>query len=308
MRAFQLRRLLIAVILPLLSVAVTTLFYAVSNEDIQFTGESNFATSGGFGPNQVSSMLGLGVFLALAGLVLFKKRSRFGVYFAVSAVFLAAMSVLTFSRGGIYNAIGGILVLTLFHFRDLSSGVKRLAPLLILFAVFVLVIFPYLDAFTGGALEERFEDTGTTNRWEIIEADLEVFMEQPIFGVGVGQSSDSRKRFLGFGAVSHTELTRLLSEHGIFGLGALFSLAMVVAINLLRPNSKSGKAFIAGAAAWSFLFMMNAGMRLAAPSFMLGIACLTVANMRMFVTLFNVEDRMRRVRLLKPLKSAKRLS
>jgi len=280
LRPFEFKRLLIVAMLPLLSVALTTLFYTVANEDLQFTGESNLATSGGFGPNQVSSMLGLGVFLSLAGLILFEKRSRFSIYFAVSALFMAALSVMTFSRGGIYNAIGAVLVLILFQSRNISTSLKRVAPLFVLAAIFLLVIFPYLNSFTGGALEERFDDTGTTNRWEILEADIQVFLENPLFGVGVGESREARKRLLEFGAVSHTEFSRLLSEHGAFGLGALAALAIMVFTNLRRPNSTPGKAFIAGAIAWSFFFMMNAGMRLAAPSFMLGLAFVTIGSMR----------------------------
>src|SRR5699024_9430871 len=108
-----------------------------------------------------------------------------GVYFGISALFLAALSVMTFSRGGIYNAAGGILILTIFHFRNLATGIKRAIPVLVMAAVFALVIFPFLDSLTEGALEDRFEDTGTTNRWEIMQADLDVFFNEPIWGVGV---------------------------------------------------------------------------------------------------------------------------
>ena len=280
MQPIQLRRLIIAILLPLFSVAATNLVLAASNQEIQFTSESNFATSGGFGPNQVSSMLGLGVFLATAGLILFERRSRYGVYFAISALSMAALSVMTFSRGGIYNAAGGILALTIFNFREIAAGIRRVIPAFILAALFVLVIFPYLDSLTDGALEDRFEDTGTTNRWEIMQADLDVFLNQPIWGAGVGESRKSRESLSDISAVSHTEHSRLLSEHGIFGLAALFCLAILIFNNLKRPNSLLGKGFIAGAFAWSLLFMMNAGMRLAAPSFMIGMAFLTIVQIR----------------------------
>jgi hypothetical protein len=45
---------------PAVSIAALALFGILTNPDITFNTESNFATSGGFGPNQVSSMLGLG--------------------------------------------------------------------------------------------------------------------------------------------------------------------------------------------------------------------------------------------------------
>ncbi len=279
-RPFEFRRLLMATIIPLLCVAFTSLFYTVSAEEITFTGESNFATSGGFGPNQVSSMLGLGVYLSIAGFVLLKERTHFRIFFAASALLTAALSVLTFSRSGIYNAVGAIVVMLIFEFRNLSSGVKRAAPVLILATVFLFFLFPYLNTFTGGALQERFEDTGTTHRWEIGLADIEIFLENPIYGVGVGLAYGYRERFLGFKAMSHTEYFRLLAEHGLLGLGALAALVLMVFTNLRRPNSRIGKAFIAGAITWACLFMLNAGMRLAAPSFMFGMAYLTIAVSR----------------------------
>jgi hypothetical protein len=272
-----LRRLLTATVIPLISVAVAALFYTVSAEEITFTAESSFATSGGFGPNQVSAMLGLGVYLSIAGFVLLRERFRMRVFFAATALLMASLSVLTFSRGGIYNAIGAAVVMIIFEFRDLSAGVKRVAPVLILVAVFMLMIFPYMNAFTGGALQERFEDTDATNRVPIMMADLQIFLENPVYGVGVGEAYRERERFLEHKAMSHTEFSRLLAEHGVLGLGALAALAALVFTNLRRPNSKVGKAFIAGAITWACLFMFNTGTRLAAPSFMFGMAYLTIA-------------------------------
>jgi hypothetical protein len=54
----------------------------------------------------------------------------------------------------------------------------------------------------------------------------------------------------------------------------------MVVHNLLRPNSLQGKAFIAGALAWSVFFMLNSGMRLGAPSFMWGLGFVSLASIR----------------------------
>lgn len=277
-KVLQLRRILFAIIIPLLSVAFVAFFYTVTIEEIRFTTESNFATSGGFGPNQVSALLGLGVFLAAGCIVMFKESIKFKVILAGIAMFFAAQSMLTFSRGGIYNAVGGLLVIILFHFRSLADGVKRLLPILAFVALFAWLVFPTLNNFTGGKLLERFEEQGTTNRVDIIQSDLQIFQENPVFGVGVGVSKDYRERFLDYGAASHTEFSRMISEHGSFGIIALLCLFAMTVTNLTKQRSTLGRALIAGVSVWSILFMFNAGMRLAAPSFIWSMAFITVVR------------------------------
>lgn len=302
----QFRRLLFAFILPLLSVALSALFYTVTAEDLSFDGESNFTTSGGFGPNQVSAMLGLGVFLSAAGFLLFKKWSVYSIYFAVSALLFSALCVMTFSRGGMYNAVGGIAIMLIFGLRDVVAGLRRMAPAVILGALFLLLIYPVLDNFTGGALGERFEDTGTTQRSEIATADLDIFMENPAFGIGVGAAYTERQRFL-HKAMSHTEFSRMVSEHGGFGLGAMLVMIVMLVMNLTRPNSTPGKSFVAGMMAWACLFMMNSGMRLAAPSFIWGLGFVTIVSLQP-----NLAAALRRIKdkriLQKPGKVPKSLS
>lgn len=273
---FQLKRLFFLIALPIVSIAVTTLFHTVTIEDIQFTGESNFSTSGGFGPNQVSSILGLGVFVCLACYLLFKNSFRDTIWLGILCVLFATQSVMTFSRGGIYSAVGATLVVIILQMQNLNQGVKRLFPVVGIGLIFLLLIFPYLDDFTGGKLQERFDNTGTTNRTEIVESDLQLFLENPILGTGVGEAKAARAEFLDFKAASHTEFSRVISEHGLLGIFALITLALATIYNFKRQKSIMGKAFVVGVVVWSFLFMLNAGMRLAAPSFMWGLSFLTI--------------------------------
>ncbi|HEX6127079.1 MAG TPA: O-antigen ligase family protein [Pyrinomonadaceae bacterium] len=277
----QIMNLLLVGMAPVISIATSTLFYTISAEEITFTTESNFATSGGFGPNQVSSILGIGVFFAVAVLVLFKEQNRLQkILVAALAIFFAMQSVMTFSRSGIYNVIGALLVMLLFHFQNFVDGIKRIVPPLLLAGIFLLLVFPALDKFTGGKLQERFEETGTTNRMEIIESDFAIFADNPVLGVGVGLSRRIRREYAGFSAASHTEFSRIISEHGAFGLMALLCLLAAVFVNFRRQTSILGRAFVAGFAAWSSLYMLNAGMRLAAPGFAIGITFLTIVYPR----------------------------
>ncbi len=271
------RRLFLAIILPLISVGCTTLFYTVSNPDINFGGESNYETSGGFGPNQVSSLLGLGVFAAAACFIAFRNNVKYQLYFGIVVIFLSAQSVLTFSRGGMYNAVGSIVLIALFSFQNAAEGIKRIAPFAVVIVLFLALVFPFLDNFTGGKLQERFENTSGTNRAEVADSDIEMFFENPILGVGVGISKAYRKESLGLSSVSHTEFTRILSEHGAFGVISLLAMFAMTILNFKKHKVSLGRALTAGAVAWAILFMMNAGMRLAAPAFIFGMSFLSIA-------------------------------
>ncbi|MEZ5428770.1 MAG: O-antigen ligase family protein [Pyrinomonadaceae bacterium] len=277
----NLKKLLVTIAIPLISVGVATLFFTVTIKDIQFTTESNDLTSGGFGPNQVSAMLGLGAFVCLAGYLLFKNDFKNTLYLSILALFFTMQSVMTFSRGGMYNAIGGTLSILFFQMKNLGQGVKRFLLIAGLGSIFLLLIFPYLNNFTGGKLQERFESTNTTNRVDILETDFQMFMESPVFGVGTGVSKYYREKFLGTWASSHTEFTRVVSEHGLLGIFSLVMLGLTGLYNLRRQNTSMGKGLVAGAMIWGSLFMLNAGMRLAAPSFMWGLSFLTIVNFPM---------------------------
>ena len=282
MQPKQIKDLLLIAMAPIISVATATLFYTISADEITFTTESNFATSGGFGPNQVSSILGLGAFFAISVLLLFKDANRFQRFLvAVLAIFFSMQSVMTFSRSGMYNVVGATIVLMFFHLQSIGEGVKRMVPIVLLGLIFVFLVFPRLDNFTGGKLQDRFEEAGTTNRMAIIESDFAMFADHPLTGVGVGLSNRVRRQYVGFGSSSHTEFSRLISEHGAFGLVALLCIVIGLILTFTEKTSILGRALVAGLATWSFLYMLNAGMRLAAPGFVIGLAFVTIVHPRL---------------------------
>lgn len=269
-------RILYSIFVPVGGIAFATLFFTLTIQNIQFSTESNLATSGGFGPNQVSAVLGLGVFVTAGCLILYRPSGTLRIVLGFLALFFAAQSVMTFSRGGMYNALGALIALTAFHFRNFADGIKRVVPIVIAGLIFLYLIFPVLNQFTGGKLADRFAETSTTNRSEIVESDFEMFQENPVLGVGVGAAKTYRKKFIDFAAASHTEFSRLISEHGSLGLLAAICLLCMTVSNVLRQSSLLGRALCAGAAVWCMLFMLNAGMRIAAPSFMWGLTFITL--------------------------------
>jgi hypothetical protein len=88
----------------------------------------------------------------------------------------------------------------------------------------------------------------------------------------VGLAREARKQAVGVSNKSHTEFTRLVSEHGLFGVGAV-ALMIVMGINAFRQQPWGWpRAFSASLVAFGFLFMSGSGMRLAIPSFLLALA------------------------------------
>ncbi len=263
------RRMAWWVILPILGIATLTASGTLSAGPIVFTDESNFSTSGGFGPNQISAILGLG-----AGLALLLFLTGKGLATRWLTIFLAlgflTLSALTFSRGGLYNAAIMAILALAHNLRDPRRRIATILALLIIGLIGGYIIFPRLNAFTGGMLGQRFSDLNTTSRVEIAQADLEIWFANPMLGVGPGISKT--ERIFGFGIGSHTEYTRVLAEHGSAGILSLLVLFWMAARTYLRALKVEAQAWIAALMAWPLMEMSHAAMRVVAISFLFGLA------------------------------------
>jgi hypothetical protein len=185
-------------------------------------------------------------------------------------IFMIVQSALTFSRGGLYNAGGAIVLAALFLLRSPRARVTLVAFLALLSVVTYFFVLPHLDAVTGGALFERFQDTNLTGRDVLIQADLGIWLKNPVWGVGPGRSALMHLALFRDSA-SHTEFSRLLAEHGALGFVSILLLVVMALRNVSRARGATGKAVAASLVGWSFLFMLNVAMRTVAPSFLIGL-------------------------------------
>lgn len=232
---------LFSLLRPLLYTTLMVLAFAYFKtpdyDKIDFNLSANFATTGGFGSNQVSTMLGLGGFIIALYLVLGKTLSGFkwldiGLLFA-----FIFQGLLTFSRGGV---LGMVLAIGVFIYYASNTNAVRASikvsrsKLLVYTFVAILVGligFLVVDNITGNSLSLRYkgETAGTaggyrekdlnvitSNRFDILMGDIELWASEPIFGVGVGASKYFRSTVEG--TVAHVEFSRLLAEHGLLGL------------------------------------------------------------------------------------------
>jgi hypothetical protein len=261
-----------ALIGPVISIATLSYLSTVSAENIEFTRQSNSVTSGGFGPNQVSAMLGLGLLFCLLMLLERRQSWRMKGPLLFLAVVLGAQTALTFSRGGLVLAFASAFVAIFYLVRDSRTRVTLAILGALLFGVGKYVVVPRLDEFTHGKLTERYTSTKTSNRDVLASNDLEIFADNPALGVGPGVGAMIRSD-LGVSVAAHTEFTRMLAEHGLLGAIAMILLGVLGARTAATARTIKSRAFVLAMLCWFTLFLLINAMRIVAPMFVFGLAC-----------------------------------
>ena len=274
--------ILMCILLPLVTTA-THLFFVTPDlrDSLSGTG-SNFAASGGYGPNQVATVLGMGMFILFTRLLTVKNKMINITDFLLLG-FISYRAIVTFSRGGVITAAvcAGLFLLfygKLMPQKDrailvpkifLMTGVIALTWLLTVFFSSGLIVNRYSNEDAAGKLKKDI----TTGRTEIIDTELAAFYENPITGVGVGKAKEYREQKTGIEAASHNETSRMLSEHGLFGLFGL--LVLLLTPLLLRIKNRNNVFFYSFLAFW-FLTINHSSMRIAAPAFIYGLSLINI--------------------------------
>lgn len=258
-------RILLAILAPIVGITFLAIYYTVRSLDtLEFVAASNWITSGSYGPNQVSNMMGLGALVGTMLLILLPQARGAKFVILVGTLLMLGQALLTFSRGGIYSFVLAVAVFGLHLLRNRRARTAFLA----IFALFVVLLFigiyPFLDDFTNGTLSQRFSDLDTTGRLELAQIDLQVFRDNPIVGVGVGQAAEFNEAYFGRSLAAHTEFTRLLAEHGLFGILAILILTWMVLKRYFANEPGLGRAMTAAFAVWALSIMIHSAMRLAA--------------------------------------------
>lgn len=265
---------------------IVTLAYIILYTPIEtniFRGtDSNFSTSGGFGPNQVSTVLGLGIFICFA-LMLFAKTNLYKiVQFLLMMVFIYR-NFLTFSRGGLYAGI--LMIIALLVYLYFISNVKakaRIGFIGILFTLLGIATFIYSSEVTGGLLMKRYsgkdalgreKESKFSGREDLFAAELNIFLENPFFGAGLGKSKQDKAEYLGREVATHNEFSRTLAEHGTLGI---ISFMILMFVPFLHYFSHKQNLFLFSFFLFWLFTINHAAMRLAAPAFVYALSLLKV--------------------------------
>ncbi len=229
--------------------------------EINFALNANDDAAGGFGSNQVSTILGLGIAYIMALIVLRRPFIKLSWLNYVLVGMLLFRALLTFSRGGV---IGGMVTTIIMLLPAMLASHKTFLRYSLLGVVVGLIsfsIFKEANSLTGNKLLLRYEgetagtlsgdkaknfNAITSGRGNIIEADVEVFFDNVLFGAGPGEARFLREKYGAVRAAAHTEYTRLLSEHGIGGLLVDIILIVFPVVWLRKQKLRAWKGVSAG--------------------------------------------------------------
>jgi hypothetical protein len=279
----QINKILLFCGLPIVSMVVYLILYTPDLKDVLINTGSNYQTSGGFGPNQVATILGLGMFIFFSRFLLESKTKFLFALNVIVFIFIAYRGLITFSRGGVLTGFIMIVILIFFLYNNSKNSGKGKISFLIIFSILLtLATWSYTSSTTGGLIDKRYanqdakgreKESSLTGREGIIENEINNFIENPIFGIGVAKGYELRKIQSGFVSVSHNEITRLLAEHGSLGVMGLLILFFTPMI--LYLDNKQNVYIFCFLAFW-LLTINHAAMRLAAPAFIYSLSLLKV--------------------------------
>ncbi|WP_281324249.1 O-antigen ligase family protein [Flavobacterium sp. IMCC34518] len=279
----RLKGVISAFSLPLISIVVYLYLYTPSVKDVVTGTQSNFETSGGFGPNQVSTILGLGIFVFFVQLLLNSKNTLLQLLNGGLVLVFAFRGIVTFSRGGVFTAIVMIILfMAVLYFQANFNTKPKIGLIIILALVAGLGVWGYSSIQTGGLIDKRYANEDALGRKKqsqlsgrevLIASEFQMFLDNPFLGVGVGKNKELRKQQTGIDLATHNEITRMLAEHGSLGLIDLMILFFTPLF--LFVNNRQNLLALSFLAFW--LFTINhAAMRLAAPAFVYALSLLKV--------------------------------
>ncbi len=280
----RLQEILLFVLLPIISMTFYLYVYTPNIRDVLTGTQSNFAASGGFGPNQVSTILGLGMFILFSRLITIKNRVINGID-VILLILVSYRGIITFSRGGVITAgLCSLIFLGIYFLNSRTKQKAALVPKIVGIFVIVTLTWIYTSLSTSGLIDKRYANQDasgtekadlTTGRVELLDSELEAFYENPITGIGIGKMKERRLENTSRDSASHNEVSRILSEHGVFGLVALLLLIITPMINWTKNRSN---LFLFPFLFFWFLTINHSSMRIAAPAFIYGLSLISIVD------------------------------
>lgn len=280
----QLNNIMLAMGLPIIATTMYLILYTPELKTILTSTGSNLETSGGFGPNQVATLLGIGMFIFFSRLVLESKSKLMFVLNLIIIFNISYRGLVTFSRGGMITGLLMILILIFFLYKNTKGeGKYKLNILLVLFLLGFAFTWVYTSSQTGGLIDKRYanqdatgkvKESQFTGREEILDSEIDAFLDSPVFGIGVAKGLEIREEKTGGEIItSHNEVSRTFAEHGTLGIIALM-IVFLTPIFLYLDNKQHIYMFCF--LVFWLLTINHAAMRIAAPAFVYSLSLLKV--------------------------------
>ncbi|NRA93760.1 MAG: O-antigen ligase family protein, partial [Psychroserpens sp.] len=196
---------------------------------------------------------------------------------------IAYRAIVTFSRGGVLTAF--LVIVTFLGYYFIKSSQDKKSEILGIFTLFVISLgltWVMSSTQTDGYIDLRYSNKDhlgrekkdiTTGRGHLFQEELAGFISNPFFGIGSSRAKDQRLEFEGQGVTSHSEVSRTLAEHGIFGIAML--LILIFKPLDFRSTNRKNYFFYPFLVFW-FATINHSSMRIAAPAFIYALALLNV--------------------------------
>lgn len=280
---------------PIISILLFAYIRTPDLSEIEFDLMSSTLATGGFGSNQVSTVFGLGFMIMtiawISNIKLFKYRWLDGV---LSLVFLI-QGLLTFSRGGMVGGLIGIIIYIFYVNRiERHERVMLKIPnikMMVLPAIIVIIAgFIWVDRITLGTLAMRYQGetfatskglrvkdvyTVTSGRAGIVESDIKLWRENILLGTGIGASRYEREGYEGI--APHTELTRILAEHGLLGIVIIILIGYIVSLIVRRRLPNYIKGYVMALLVLSILTTFHSATRTFVTPLIFSICCMSIS-------------------------------
>lgn len=269
--------------LPIISMATYVNLFTPNIKAVLKGTESNSELSGGFGPNQVATIFGLGMFIFFIRIILFSRTKFIFFLNLLIAFYLSYRGFLTFSRGGMMT---GFVMMAIFMFfmyiNSKNQGKVKLNYLIIIITLVLSSTWIYTSIQTEGLINKRYAGQNAqgiekkdklSGRGELAEGEIDMFLDNPFFGIGVGKGTEYRSEKNGYLTASHDEITRMLAEHGSLGILGLIIL-LFTPIFYFFGNKQN--IFLFCFLVFWIMTINHAAMRTAAPSFIYALSILHI--------------------------------
>lgn len=281
----DLKELLFMILLPVFSMVTYMYFRTPDLREMIFGTGSNFSTSGDFGPNQVATILGFGMFVLGLFLYLKVKLTGFIILDAIFLVYFTYRGLLTFSRGGIITAALAFVVLSFLVIIHKKGSFMSIFKYLLVFSVFVVGVWLYTSNVTNGMIQNRYvgvdasgkKKDASSGRFDLVSSQLESFKEAPFLGIGVGNGKFKREKKGELVTTSHNEVSRLIEEHGLIGVVLLIILISIPIAHFYQSNNFQ-RAFIFSFFLFWFLTINHSAMRVAFPGFLYAMCLIRITD------------------------------
>ena len=278
------QRVLLMLLMPLVAQMTYLYLYTPSMSDVSISLSGNYAATAGFGPNQISTVFGLGCFLICTRLFTIRHKI-INIIDIILLILMGYRAVITFSRGGVITAIICIISFLIFYYYKQDAKRIEGTNLRIIGMVLIFVVVWFISSSeTSGLIGNRYmnrdaagelKEDISTGRVELIETELTAFYKNPIIGIGVGKGREFREENLGIEINTHNEISRLLSEHGILGV---FALAILIFVPLVFWFKFQNNFYFLAFVAFWFMTINHSAMRIALPAFVYGLALLYIVD------------------------------